>query len=317
MKLAKTALVVVLSVFMSWTFGQSLNDAGMAFNEGIRLSKEEDVKGALMAYENCIVICDSLGVEGDELKTKSQNQIVSIHTNLGTKAYKAKKPNAAIYHLKDALSYAEASGNAEGVAKAKKYLGYSYTYWGNVNLKEEAYDKAIENFNEAINYAPESIKAYYGMGVAYLKTDDGDKMKASMDKVIAMGKEDDKTVAKAKSVAGKYYLSKSGKLLEKLKYKEAIQVLNTSMEYISDNANTYYYLTLAYNNTNAFDKAIEVGEKGLVLASESPFNQYFELGRAYEGQGEKKKACENYKKVTEGPNVEAAKYERETVLKCN
>ena len=77
-----------------------------------------------------------------------------------------------------------------------------------------------------------------------------------------------------------------------------------------------YYLTLAYNNTKAFDKALATGEQGLGIAGDNAFNLHFEIGRAYEGLGEAKKACDHYKSVTGGPNVEAAKYQAETVLKC-
>jgi tetratricopeptide (TPR) repeat protein len=316
MKLAKIALLAVLTTFATWTFGQSLNDAGAAFNEGISLAKEDNSKGAIQAYLNCIEICDQLGEEGNELKGKAYGQVVSIYTNLGLEAYKAKEPNAAIVYLKDALKYSEASEDKAGADNAKKYIGYAYTYQANVKLKEEKYDEAIGDFNTAIEYYPMNIKTYYGLGLAYLKTDDGPKMKEAMDKVIAMGPEDDKTVAKAKSAAGKYYLAKAAKSLEKLQYEESIELLNNSMTYMPDHADSYYYLALAYNNTKAFDKAVATGEQGLGFAGENAFNLHFEIGRAYEGLGETKKACDHYKSVTGGPNVEAAKYQAETVLKC-
>ncbi len=44
---------------------------------------------------------------------------------------------------------------------------------------------------------------------------------------------------------------------------------------------------------------------------------YFALGQAYEGKGDAGGACTAYKNVTSGPNVEAAKYQITTVLKCN
>ena len=316
MKFAKTVLIVLLSLMISWTYGQTLNDAGTAFNEGIKLSKEENTKGAIQAYENCIQICDQLGEEGNELKQKSQAQIVSIYTNLGTKSYKEKDPDQAIFYLLEAKKFAEEAGNKEGVSKANKYLGYAYTYKGNVELKGEKYENAINNFNSSLEYSPKSIKSYYGLGLAYLKTDDEPKMKEAMDKAISLGGPEDKTVLKAKSAAGKYYLGKSAKTLEKLQYDESIRLLNNSLEYISDNSDTYYYLCIAYNNTNAFDKAVAVGEQGLAIAGEEAFNLHFEVGRAYEGLGESKKACQHYKSVTGGPNVEAAKYQAGTVLKC-
>ena len=316
MKFVKTTLAVVFTLMISWTFGQSLNDAGAAFNEGIKLTKEENTKGAIAAYENCIQICEQLGEEGNELKQKSQAQIVSIYTNLGTDSYKTKEPDQAIYYLTEAQKYAEASGNAEGVKKAKKYLGYAYTYKGNVAIKGEKYEDAIKSFNTSLEYSPKNHKTYYGLGLAYLKTDNEPEMKKAMDKVVELGAPEDKTVAKAKSAAGKYYLARGAKAIEKLQYEEASTLLNSSLEYITDNSDTYYYLAFAYNNTKSFDKALEIGQKGLAIAGDDAFNLQFELGRAYEGLGDTKQACSHYKNVTGGPNVEAAKYQRETVLGC-
>ena len=316
MKLAKIALIALLTMMTTWTFGQSLNDAGAAFNEGIALAKEDNSKGAIQAYLNCIEICDQLGEEGDELKGKAYGQVISIYTNLGLEAYKAKEPNAAIVYLEDALKYSEAANDQGGAKKARKYIAYAYTYQGNVKLKEEKYDEAIGDFNAGLEYYANNIKTYYGLGLAYLKTDDGPRMKEAMDKVVAMGPEDDKTVDKAKSAAGKYFLARGAKALEKLQYEESIEMLSNSLAYMPDNADTYYYLALAYNNTKAFDKAVTIGQQGLGIAGENAFNLHFEIGRAYEGLGEKKMACDHYKSVTGGPNVEAARYQAETVLNC-
>jgi len=40
------------------------------------------------------------------------------------------------------------------------------------------------------------------------------------------------------------------------------------------------------------------------------------LAQAYQGNGDNANACANFKKVKEGPNVDAAKYQVEQVLKC-
>jgi len=43
---------------------------------------------------------------------------------------------------------------------------------------------------------------------------------------------------------------------------------------------------------------------------------YFVLGKAYEGKADNTAACTAYKNVTSGPNVKAAKYQIEIVIKC-
>ena len=66
-----------------------------------------------------------------------------------------------------------------------------------------------------------------------------------------------------------------------------------------------------------WQKAIEFGNKAVNLEQKSKSKIYFELGKAYEGIGNKSEACNAYKKVTDGPNVAAAQYKVNTEFKCN
>ena len=134
--------------------------------------------------------------------------------------------------------------------------------------------------------------------------------------VIEMGG-DDKVVAKSKGVAAKYFLSLSNEAVQKENYKEAAMMATKSIGYDYENPVAYYVQALSYNNFSSYAEAIKAVEGGLKAAGGDDSNLYFELGRAYEGKGDTQKACEAYGKVTDGPNVDAAIYQRSTVLNCN
>ena len=89
------------------------------------------------------------------------------------------------------------------------------------------------------------------------------------------------------------------------------------LEYNYLETTAYYYQALSNNNLENWDEAISAAELGVKAEKEDKSNLYFELGRAYEGKGDATKACDAYKGVTSGPNVDAANYQRATVLSCN
>ncbi len=88
------------------------------------------------------------------------------------------------------------------------------------------------------------------------------------------------------------------------------------MKYQAGSADTYYYLAIAYNKTKAYSKAIEAANKALGMKEGDKSDIYFELGQALQGKGDASGACGAYKKVSTGPNVDAAKYQVEQILKC-
>ena len=317
MKQVKIILIFVLAGFVLSAVAQTINEAGTVFNEAIQLAKDEQNEAAVKTYEHCINICEQLGEEGEELKMKAQTQITIMCSRMGIDAYKNKKPDEAIAYLNRSYKYAEIIVDKKAMDKATKYLGYVYTYKGNVELKKESYDQAFEYFNQAISYYPNNIKTYYGLGLVYIKKDDEDKMKEAMNKVIAMGKEEDKTVIKAKSSTAKYYLKKATVAVQNGENEETIRFVNESFRYADNEPGAYYYMALANNNSNNFSNAIKAADMGISIEKKNPSNLYFELARAYEGKGDIIKACENYKLVSKGPNVDAAKFQMEKVLKCN
>ncbi|MEJ2595413.1 MAG: hypothetical protein P8100_09875, partial [bacterium] len=98
---------------------------------------------------------------------------------------------------------------------------------------------------------------------------------------------------------------------------EAAQHINDSFKYKAGDADAYYYLTVAYNKSKNFNKATEAANTALGMQQGDKSSIYFQLGQALEGQGNTSGACDAYKQVTSGPNVEAAKYQMTQVLGCS
>jgi len=309
------AVIMMISVAFS-TIAQTLDDAGAAFNQGIQFSKDLKYAEAAAAYEQTIKICTQVGDDGMELQIKAEQQLPSTYFNAAKGLFDAKNYKDAIPYFEKSIEYAVKMGETKTADASRTYLAGIYTALGNTDLKNEALDQAIEKYNKALTYKEGYYKAYYGLGVVYKKQENLPMMKEAFDKVIAMGGDDAKTIGNAKDAATSAYQKAGALALQSKKYSAAVENLLTSQEYNNTEPRTYFYLAIAYNGLSKPDEAITAATKALELQTEDKSDIYFELGKSYEKKGDNASACENYKKVTAGDNVAAAKYQMETVIKC-
>jgi len=298
-------------------FSQSLNEAGEYYNSGNEQFSAKDYGNSVESYKNCIDACLMVGAGGNDLKAKSEKQLANAYYKYAINLYKGKKFDQAINTFKKAGDQAKAVGDTKLQKKALAYIPKVYTSIGLGLLKKKDYDNAMDKFNKALQLNSKYNKAYYGQGLVYKEKGETENLKKAFDKVIELGPEGNKTVIKTKNVAKKYFIAEGGKAVQKEQYDKAINLLNSSFAYGDKDANAYYLITLAYNEKMQWEKAIETGNKALEFEKNNKTNIYFVLGNAYEGKGDKQAACNAYKNVSSGPNVDAAKHQMKEVLKCN
>jgi len=310
---------IALSIIISLSFNsiaQTLDEAGAAFNEGIQFTQGKKYTEAAAAYEKTIKICKQIGDDAIELELKAEQQLPITYYNMAKGLYEAKKYSDAIPVFEKAAKYADQMGETKTAGAARTYVAGIYTALGNSDLKKESYDSAIEKYNKALASKPGYYKAYYGLGLVYKKQGNLPLMKESLDKAITMAGDDAKYVGKSKDAASSAYLNEGALALQGGKYSAAIENFVLSQEYNDTEPSTYYYLAVAYNGISKFDEAIASANKALEHQTADKSDIYFELGKSYEKKGDASKACDYYKKVSAGNNVDAAKYQMETVLKC-
>jgi tetratricopeptide (TPR) repeat protein len=309
------AVIMMISAAFS-SFAQTLDDAGAAFNQGIQFSKDAKYAEAAASYEQTIKICKQVGDDGMELQLKAEQQLPSTYFNLAKGLFDAKNYNEAIPNFEKSAQYADQMGETKTADASRTYLAGIYTSLGNADKKNEAFDQAIEKYNKAISYKSTYYKAYYNLGLVYKKQENLPLMKEALDKAISMAGNDTATIRNSKDAATSAYQKAGALALQSNKYNDAVQNLLVSQEYNNLEPRTYFYLAIAYNGLAKSDDAIAAANKALELQTEDKSDIYFELGKAYAKKGDNPTACSNFKKVTAGDNVAAAKYQMETVLKC-
>lgn len=312
----KGLFTVLFFSFSIFAFSQTINEAGNALNDGINFTKGGDVSTAIQSYNSCVDICNSLGAEGDELKTQAQGQLISLYYKEGISFYKGKKFAEAINKFKISAKIAKETGDNKAVKKANNIIPKVYCDEGMTLLKKKKFAEANASFNKSIKLLPSHTKAYYGNVLVSKYQKDSENIVLATDKILNLGKDGDKYVNKSKSVAKKYFLASGTEALKKMNYIGALKYLTLSINYGTPNADTYYYLALTNNGLKKWDDAVTAANKAIELKKEDKSDIYFVLGKALEGKTENEAACVAYKNVTAGPNVKAAKYQIEHVLKC-
>lgn len=324
MKKTAKLITLTLSLIALLAFGslnaQSLDEAGILFNQGVEQMKAEQFEQAITTFEATVAICDQLGAEGSELKERAVQQIPDLHYRLGLALYREKKIQESIVRLEQAAEVSKELGDESTLAKAQKLLPQLIYAVGMAEYKKDNFEAALDKMDAALTYDETYAKAYLGKALILNKQDNADEMQLSLQKAIAFGEEDgdSKTVASAREIGYKGFLVRGQKALQGNNFAEAESYLGLAASYNDTEANLHYLLAVTYNKLQKWELARDEAAKAVEM-EESPDKQaaaWFELGTAYEKLGDNGNACDAYSKALSGPNGAAAKYQREEVLKC-
>lgn len=313
----KSIVITFIAGLMTmFTSAQSLNEAGEIFNQAIQEYQAENYAVAADLFKQASDMAGSLD-EGMDLMIKSEQQWVISLYNEGKKHYSNKKYNEAVDAFQEAAAAAQKVGDEKILDACNTYIAGIKTAYGNNYLKDDELEKAIQYYDDALAVKPDYVKANYGKGLAYKKADDLENMTEQLKIVISAEEADAKTAGRAKNVMATTYMNEGALALQGGELSKAVQYLETSVEYDNTEPQAYYYMALAYNGTSEYDKAIDAAKTAVEKGFPQPGDAWFEVGKAYEAKGDNASACDAYGKVTSGNNIEAAKYQREQVLKCN
>ncbi len=299
---------------------QTVEEAGTKYNEGNEFVKEQNYAAALPVYEQAFDIAEKVGPDAAELKGNIEKQLGNAYYRAGVDQFKGKKINQSIATLEKGYAFAVKVGDEDLKTKIADLVSQLRTKVGDSMRKKGKLDEAYAEYEMALEIDPSCAKAIYGQGLVFKEKDDLKMLTEKMDQVIVMtdGSEKlQKLADAARKIAGNALVVAGAKELQSGEAKKAIEHINNSFGYEDGDANSYYYLLVAYNKTKQWDDAIISGNKALELKTEDKSEIYFGLGQANEGKGDAAAACEAYNNVTSGPNVDAAKYQIAQVLKCS
>lgn len=320
MRKIRLTLVALFIGLISLTNAQDINEAGAKFNDGLELDKAKNYKGAIEAWEAAVSLCNDIGFDAEDLKATVQKKLGYTYFKEGITQYRKKKFDVALDALKNSVLTANEVGDAKTAKSASTYIPKIYSTKGLTLMAKKDYEGALGTFDKALGYNAKCVDAFYGKGMTYKAMGNLDLAAESFDQVLALGagkKSAAKKVASSTTAAQKMFEAKAASELQIEHNTEAIALLNNALKYSQSSPNTFYLLALANNKLKKWDATIDAAQKALALEGSDTSAVNFELGKAFEGKGSAASACAAYKKVTSGPNVEAAKFQIKEVLKCN
>jgi len=323
MRSMKLFAVLTLMFFGFSVAAQDINQAIEVFNEGNQALQGGNLELALEKYEVANEMASKLGEEGLQIVAAAQKQIPTLYYQLGVQDYRDKNNEKAIAEFENAIKYGEQYNDAETVAKAKDIIPKIYNAMGNDFFKENDFEQALANFSKSAELDPNYSRAYWGQGLAYNKMGKNDEMDAAFKKAreLATAEGDNALVDRINTTGKRFLQTEGASLLQAQKWNDALKSLNASNDYNAEDAETYYYIALAYNGLSKWEEAAKAAQTGIDLSADATADNkakfYFELGNAYKGAGNIEKACGAYSNAKFGRFVDNANYEMTTVLKCN
>ena len=265
-KLIIGILALMLSATSLMSYSQTKDEAGEALNSGIKL-KDTDLNAAIAKFEECIKICEQVGVEADDIKDQAEKVLPGLHYKSAIALYKGKKYPEAIKGFEKTIEISEKYNNEKFKEKSNNIIPKLYAVIGNDFFKKKDIENALLNYEKAVELNPNSLKGHFGKALVYRKNGDNDKFKEEIDKIIEIGPETNKVVVKSKKIAVKHFQAQGGKAIMAKKYDEGMKHLETSLLY-GEHVKTYYYYAVGYNAQKKWDKATEAATKALELDKE-------------------------------------------------
>lgn len=340
MKILKVnSLLLVLGLMASGAFAQTRTDAVKLFNAGLEEAKAKNYEAAINTFTQAISVSEQLGAEGDDIKTRSEQQIPVMYYYIAKEAYDTYQVDRGISNLETAISsFNEAASaareyNDERIANTvtqvipQLYYQKSIIYFNQDDMAaaDEAVNKALElNSNYAL--------AYYQKAKIHKKindTNDDGVIDRDLDGLLNWYDQAIAVASNTSSQANIAALSREAAHDELVAVgasqslndntRAAIETLSRALSYDQASANAHYRLAEAYNKIGNSDKAVTHARQALEHEPGGRTDKakiYFELGVAYQTAGQKSEACDALTNALFGNFRTNAEYKMQHELKC-
>lgn len=288
------AAILVSAAFVS---AQDLATATETFNNGAEQLNSGDKAAALAAFQDALKIAEALGDEGAEIVSNCKDIIPGIVLSIGKELFNGKDFTAAIAKFEEAASIATEYGNDLIPDEVAGLLPTAYFQAGRAAIQAKDMEAAAVNLKKTIELDPTNGNAAFYLGQALVSSGDNEGAKEAFAIAMANGQE-----ANAKKQLGTIALKEAQAALNAGKNADVVSIINKADEDgIISNAAAYQLAASASTKLNKTADAIKYYEKFLEM---DPSNKNagaiaYTVGALYQGQNNKTKALEFYKKAKE------------------
>ena len=301
-----------------------------AYNEARELAQAKDYSAAIDKYSKAIEIASQLGEGGEDIKNRSEKQIPKLYFTIAVDAFNEfrsgpslEKLDATIELFIQSEEIGINSGDTDVQRKSTSVLAQLNYQKGLMLFKREMFVESVEALDEAIRINPNYAKAFYQKALVHKKNspEDVDGIMGWYDQAIATAiRVNDSEVERlANQSAHGDLLFRGAKAIEAGNNTQAIELLQSSLDYFSESSDSYYRLAEASNKLQRYNDAIQYSSQALGLETGGNTDKakiYFELGLANQMLENKGEACSAFESASYGSFKQPSEYKIEFELKC-
>jgi len=312
---------VFLFTGLDYAQAQSRTEAVEAFNEAQDLLRAEQYAQALEQFQQTRQIAQAAGSDADDIRERAESQIPGIQVQIARASYQARNFSEAVDEFEKAAELAEELGNNQIAEQVRGNILVVMLQWGNTEFNRENNEKAEEVYKMALERNANYPNPYYQLGLIERRRGNLDSSLEYFDRAIQLGRAQNRTnvVENAEGAARDFLTTQGARQIEENNFRRAIELLNRSLEYDMNHANTYYRLSEAYNQLGNWSNAVSNANRALELERGGQVARakiYFELGYAHMNQDNETQACTAFKNAAYGGFRAAAEHHIEHDLNC-
>jgi lipoprotein NlpI len=189
------------------------------------------------------------------------------------KCYKSTNADITINYCTQAIESGQLSGRG---------LAFAFYKRANAYYEKGEYDRAIEDYDQAIRLNPKHPDAFSNRGVAYARKGDYDRAIENYNEAIRLNPKH----------AGALY-GRGNAYRRKGDYDRAIENYDEAIQLSPKHANAFSNRGVAYARKRDYDRAIENYDEAIRL-NPKHVNAFYNRGNAYRHKGDYDRAIENY-----------------------
>ena len=305
----KKVFLALAAILMSAAFvsAQDLASVTETYNNGASQLAEGDRAAALASFQDALKAAEALGDEGAEIVANCKNIIPAVVLSMGKELFNNKDFTAAADKFQEAVKIAKDYGVDEVELEAEPLIPAAYFSAGRAAIQAKDMAAAAESLKKAVEIDPgySNGNAALYLGQALNSAGDVEGAKEAFNLAMANGQEEN-----AKKQLGNIVLKDAQAALKDGKNADVVSMISKADEEgLISNAAAYQLAASASQKLNKTADAIKYYEKFLEA---DPKNKNFgaisyTVGALYQGQNNKTKALEFYKKAVTAGYADAQK----------
>lgn len=322
----KSNKLVKLFLLLAIAFGpfvgeaQTLKEATEAYNTGATLLQDKKPQEAIEFLYKALEISEDLEFEGTEIKRNAEDLIPTAHFQYAMNLYRAKDMYGSLEQLEKAQETSKSYGDRRTLGRVQSIIPQLYNQMGNTEYRADNFEKAISYYEKAIGVKADYSDPYLGIALSMEKQENFDGMLEYLKKTmeVSLQTNDRNKADDAQKKAKAYLLRKGDEAQKAKKHEEAIAFFKKALEFDDNDGTIYFVLAINNSELKLWENVVEFSklalEKGNGNLDEAGI--HYQMGVAYQNQGDTTQACEAFTKALTGSFRAAAEYQMNEVLKC-